>query len=732
MASLEVRNNNLDKKQIQDTLFSKDNISLLNNQILEKFKLKDTNKDNKKKIIEVLVKHMKFVYKSLDLSKINSANFKSIMNQFNKASLEQSGREIGSEDVLKILSPNASQLKFERDFHSNPNSGNKMMDRPQAVSNKSNQQFLYPPGYENKRSNNLDPKFDKLFKPIVDNMNDNYSFNQYQNGKGGEEFGKNFDKLMSERDVESTIPKRPATPDFLKPQQTSVRGIPENMSNSNKNSRGMPQPKKRSGKPNFSEDIPDDEKDMGFLSANDNNDLYDVNNIDKPLEIMEIQEDTRSFDQRLKSLERDRGNIEIKKPEKKINFQDPNLEGDDLSNFQPKSIDEIRREKNKNTNNESDSEDQPPNQQQQQLQLQLHQQQQKQQQLHQQQQQQQLQQLQQQLQHKQKLQLQQMQQQQLANSKIYRKVDMGKIKEALKKLKVDDNLLEMDKILKENESLKLKIKMFDDKTKFDYVKKEIGSEFTKLHEREKEIYKKEDEMKQLLKKYNYLYGLKHIQMDISPPTSTNKYTFEFQNNFINQVNNIIAIKLMSYSIPIARYNIEENKNNVFKIRKDDKIEEIKLNSGKYKIEDLLNTLNKKGNYKFQLNFEEKVEISNKDEDDKNTFEILSTPLSVEVLGFIKKYNDNTNYIADRTWDLRIEDKLYLFLNNINDEIPFAVLYLGNQAVQQWKFEEPFNLEKLEVEFKDSKNRPYNFYGLQYNINVQLEISDPKENDLIIN
>ena len=29
-----------------------------------------------------------------------------------------------------------------------------------------------------------------------------------------------------------------------------------------------------------------------------------------------------------------------------------------------------------------------------------------------------------------------------------------------------------------------------------------------------------------------------------------------------------------------------------------------------------------------------------------------------------------------------------------------------------------------MSFKDSKGRPFNFYGLNYSINIQLEINDP--------
>jgi hypothetical protein len=125
----------------------------------------------------------------------------------------------------------------------------------------------------------------------------------------------------------------------------------------------------------------------------------------------------------------------------------------------------------------------------------------------------------------------------------------------------------------------------------------------------------------------------------------------------------------------------------------------------------------------------KIEISQKP--DGEPFDIVQTSLSKDVLGFTSSCNNELKFIADKTWDLRIEDKIYLFINNIEESVPFAVLYLGNQAVQQFRFEEPINLNKLELVFKDSKGRPFNFYGLTYSLNVQLEINEAAGNELTL-
>jgi hypothetical protein len=57
---------------------------------------------------------------------------------------------------------------------------------------------------------------------------------------------------------------------------------------------------KKGGKPDFTQNISQNELDIGFLSNNDNEDLYNINNIDKPIDIQNIEEDSRPFQERLK------------------------------------------------------------------------------------------------------------------------------------------------------------------------------------------------------------------------------------------------------------------------------------------------------------------------------------------------------------------------------------------------------------------------------------------------
>ena len=116
----------------QNNFFSKETISDLNKLLLQQSSLQNLSRDNKQEIINILVKNMKLVYKSMNTSKINDKNFSSIFEQFKKFSLTESINEISKSNIVSSQQSSAD-LKFIRDFNSNPNDGNKLMNRPQAT-----------------------------------------------------------------------------------------------------------------------------------------------------------------------------------------------------------------------------------------------------------------------------------------------------------------------------------------------------------------------------------------------------------------------------------------------------------------------------------------------------------------------------------------------------------------------------------------------------------------------
>lgn len=778
---------NIQNNPVANIFFSKDNIAGLNKLVLEKNNLLNVNKDTKAQIVNLLINNMKTVYKSLDQSKINGNNAKSILKQLNEISINESIKDIKKSGGDNVPNQSASDLKFQRDFKSNPTAGNKIMDRPQPVSNKLQQNYMFPKGFENANPNNLDNRFDKLFKPIVDNPDNNFQFNQYQYGKGQEDFNNRVNMIQSEREKEVFIGNgRPKTPDFLKPISTQ----PDKTAQMNNNNNNFPQ-QQRNGKPDFSQPVQEHEDAFGTFNQNDG-DLYSINNIDNSVMDVKMVEDNRSFQERLKELESNRGSINIPRPNGKIDFTNDNdFRKDDLDqipDFEPKSIEQIQQERNnpqsaRHHQNGQIETNQQQNQQQMTIQQQQYLRNQEQQIINQQNQQrqqminQQNQQMINNPEYEQLLRLQQneqllkmqLQEQLLKNQqyelmlktqqadkilntiqqkpkqvistnkqksdKIEKPIkndknsNLLKIQESLKKLGLNGNdNSEILKLREENILLKQQLEEKQQELEnIDTLKKEMENEFEKLNDKNKEILEKEDEinkkleeitkkenkLKEMYEKYSYVFSSSEIQCDISPNESLSEYIYDLDN-----IENVIGIKLLSYSIPQPRYNIEQNKNNIFRIHINGEDKEYKLNNGKYKIEDLLNILSVKTGLKFSLDIEEKIVIQSEE-----NFNIIPTVLSQEVLGFTEDCENNNIYTANNLWDLRIEDLVYVYLDNIDENIPFAILNPTTKTSGQFKFEEPINLTELKFIFKDSKNRLFNFYGLKYNLNIQLEIID---------
>ena len=75
--------------QIQNIFFSKDTIAMCNKSLLSQGNLNNVSRENKQEIINLLVKNMKMVYRSIDINRINKVNFNSIYEQFKKNSIKK-------------------------------------------------------------------------------------------------------------------------------------------------------------------------------------------------------------------------------------------------------------------------------------------------------------------------------------------------------------------------------------------------------------------------------------------------------------------------------------------------------------------------------------------------------------------------------------------------------------------------------------------------------------------
>jgi hypothetical protein len=259
---------------------------------------------------------------------------------------------------------------------------------------------------------------------------------------------------------------------------------------------------------------------------------------------------------------------------------------------------------------------------------------------------------------------------------------------------------------------------FNDLTKKN---EEIDNKQQLINLKEAELIKKEMDVKQLISNYDYLFKTNQIQMEVTNSENSSSYIWPI-NNGQSTGYVVTGLKLMSYSLPIPRFNIEENKNDCLSLKVNDTIITINLETGKYSIEDLISILNSKlkendDTLTISLNSQQNIIIESTDSMKELTIE--STMLSKTNLGFIKTVTGN-KLVSDNSWDLRIEDKVYLYLNNISEDVPFGILYFNGMSICQFKFQSPFMLDNLDIIFKDSKGNKYNFYNLPHSLNILLD------------
>ena len=260
---------------------------------------------------------------------------------------------------------------------------------------------------------------------------------------------------------------------------------------------------------------------------------------------------------------------------------------------------------------------------------------------------------------------------------------------------------------------------FNDLTKKN---EEIDNKYQMMNLKEAELIKKEMDVKQLITNYDYLFKTNQVQMEVTNSDNSSSYIWPINNGKTTSYN-VTGLKLMSYSLPPPRFNIEENKNNRLSLKVNEaNIINVEIATGKYSIEELINILDNKlkendDSLSILLNSQQHIIIESNDSTKELTIE--PTVLSKTNLGFINSVTSN-RLISDNSWDLRIEDKVYLYLNNISEDVPFGILYFNGMSICQFKFQSPFMLDKLEIMFKDSKGNNYNFYNLSHTLNILLD------------
>jgi len=241
---------------------------------------------------------------------------------------------------------------------------------------------------------------------------------------------------------------------------------------------------------------------------------------------------------------------------------------------------------------------------------------------------------------------------------------------------------------------------------------QLRTDNLELAEKLQEIIHKE---KELDEKYGNIINTKNYQLEINPESSISNYRYNF-----NTPMNVSGIKLTNCSIPFKKFNIESDINNIFLYTMNNIEKKIILSPGYYTIDEIIVNLNlNQKDLLFELNLvSQKVQIVS-----ESNFNIVPTTLSIINLGFKSNYNNNNTYFADTIYDLRINNKVYLYFKNISNEPISIIMPNTNIYDSEILFENPVKLNHLDIAFKDENENDYNFYNISHYIHLNLIIKE---------
>ena len=153
--------------------------------------MKELKKKKKQIIVDILIKNMKKVYKSIDTKKLNKTNVDSILKQFNQLSVDETNEKIKEMHIFNNTDK-VSDRKFKRDFESQPKRDVSYMNRPVTQ----NTQITQSTREKDLKEKDLD-SFYQTMKP-TQNTNQNYGSRKSI-----------ADKMLSLQKMRNSTNKRP-------------------------------------------------------------------------------------------------------------------------------------------------------------------------------------------------------------------------------------------------------------------------------------------------------------------------------------------------------------------------------------------------------------------------------------------------------------------------------------------------------------------------------------------
>ena len=201
---------------MEKKFINKNNLSYLNNNLVQKLNLRSKSKDEKKECIQILLNNMRSVYKKLDKSKITDNNLNKVMKSFYKYSVDLSYKELSNTKKSKSFSKPFSKKinsQYKRDYEINGNRSVKYMDRPNMNSSRVDNDYS---SFDTTQRNN------NYTQSINRNVSDYNLTNDLRNGINARSkesnklsTNKTYEDLLKSRNTEvKNRNSRPTTPDF--------------------------------------------------------------------------------------------------------------------------------------------------------------------------------------------------------------------------------------------------------------------------------------------------------------------------------------------------------------------------------------------------------------------------------------------------------------------------------------------------------------------------------------
>lgn len=232
----------------------------------------------------------------------------------------------------------------------------------------------------------------------------------------------------------------------------------------------------------------------------------------------------------------------------------------------------------------------------------------------------------------------------------------------------------------------------------------IDEKLKDLEIREKNFLELQIKKKDIKSLFNF--NFQHIIIDTKSfdNTSLNAYVY----NFNIPLRNVSRIQILNISIPILNYNIGNKQ--YFEYYIEDQEHSIHVPRGNYNINQLLELINNRTTDEFKLKLNPITDCI-----------FVDTKLQMQIKKNLvsKKLGLDASIIGTRPYDLRIINYLSFYIKNIFQEKTICRVNPHNFTPIDIIFNEPLELDRLEIEFRDNDNNIIDFEGRHHIIEMRV-------------